>query len=591
MVGMMPSRACLANRPCFDEQVWFATYKSRQHGQFTSTEVGVEPDRSSLSWSWTVSLALVVAGIFFFFPLFLADRIPLLDPDEGLHASIAQEMVERGDWVVPRLMGKPFLDKPILYFWAEALSLRLFGMSEAAIRMPGLMFGLLGAMTTAAVAWRLFGRTAGMIAGLFYATTVFPLTLAQAAVHDIALVPWVNLALLLLWESEQVHSRRAALGSAAAAGAVLGLAVLTKGLVGVALVGITYGSYLVLSRRLTLASCFRGALTLVMAAVVASTWYVAVEQRSPGYLFYFFVERHLLGFTTATQRHGDAPWWYYLPVLFGGGMPWISYLPAAVRQAWATWRPRAGVGDKAAIACQRSGASAPGAAASEVTVPAILQSSSPQQAMRCDRPLLLVWCWLIGMTLFLSASHSKLMTYIWPAFPAIAILAAVLWSDLLEGRLVKSTRRWMTWTVCGSCLLGPVVIPLIPLIIQRRFAIQFSPALWTVVLLTSMATLTPIWFWMTGRLRATLASAMLAMAAQFVVIVTAIIPQVAPQYSARDLAKYFNHLGQCPTHIVVVDGRIGSLIFYLDPKLRAEVREGANHGFWSHRSVADRQSR
>ena len=139
----------------------------------------MEPDRSDLSWSWAGSLALVVAGIFFFYPLFRADHIPLLDPDEGLHASIAQEMVERGDWVVPRLLGKPFLDKPILYFWAEALSLQVFGMSEAATRMPGLMFGLLGAITTAAVAWRLFGRTAGMIAGLFYATTIFPLALAQ----------------------------------------------------------------------------------------------------------------------------------------------------------------------------------------------------------------------------------------------------------------------------------------------------------------------------------------------------------------------------------------------------------------------------
>ena len=67
-----------------------------------------------------------------------------MDPDEGLHASIAQEMADGGDWLVPRLMGKPFLDKPILYFWAEAASLRLFGMSEAAVRLPGLLFGLLG---------------------------------------------------------------------------------------------------------------------------------------------------------------------------------------------------------------------------------------------------------------------------------------------------------------------------------------------------------------------------------------------------------------------------------------------------------------
>ncbi len=59
--------------------------------------------------------AILLAVIMFVFPL--AIRFPLLDPDEGLHASIAQEMVERGDWITPRLFGEPFLDKPVLYFW------------------------------------------------------------------------------------------------------------------------------------------------------------------------------------------------------------------------------------------------------------------------------------------------------------------------------------------------------------------------------------------------------------------------------------------------------------------------------------------
>ena len=121
---------------------------------------------------------------------------PLLDPDEGLHASIAQEMVERGNWITPHFLGRPFLDKPILYFWVQAASLRLFGFNEAAVRLPGLMFGLLGAATTGLLAWRMFGRTTGWIAGIFYATTILPTALAQAASHDVALVPWVNLAIL-----------------------------------------------------------------------------------------------------------------------------------------------------------------------------------------------------------------------------------------------------------------------------------------------------------------------------------------------------------------------------------------------------------
>src|SRR5437867_4012987 len=72
---------------------------------------------------------------------------PLFDPDEGLHAAIAQEMVRTGDYVTPRFLGEPFLDKPILFFWAEAVSLRIFGMNEAAVRIPPLIFGLLGMLS------------------------------------------------------------------------------------------------------------------------------------------------------------------------------------------------------------------------------------------------------------------------------------------------------------------------------------------------------------------------------------------------------------------------------------------------------------
>src|SRR5512144_1652357 len=83
-----------------------------------------------------MALVLVVAP--------LVVNAPLLDPDEGLHAAIAQEMVLRHDYVTPTFLGEPFLDKPILFFWTEALSLQLVGMTEAAVRLPPVVFGLLG---------------------------------------------------------------------------------------------------------------------------------------------------------------------------------------------------------------------------------------------------------------------------------------------------------------------------------------------------------------------------------------------------------------------------------------------------------------
>ena len=96
----------------------------------------------------------------------------------------------------------------------------------------------------------MLGRRIGLIAGLFYATMFLPVALVQLPTHDVALVAWVNLALFCFWESDWGGSPQRAWAWTVAAGAVLGLAVLTKGLAGVALAGISYGGYLIVSRRL-----------------------------------------------------------------------------------------------------------------------------------------------------------------------------------------------------------------------------------------------------------------------------------------------------------------------------------------------------
>ena len=224
-------------------------------------------------------LATAVAVVVFLLPL--AVKFPLIDPDEGLHASIAQEMVERGDWLVPHHLGHPFLDKPVLYFWCQALSLKCFGTNEFAVRLPGLLCGLFGFVTTGIVAARMFGRTAGLVSAIFYGTMILPVALAQAAAHDVLLVPCVNLAILLFWEGDRARSWQASTGFAAAIGIILGIAILAKGLSGVALVGVAYGSYLLVARRLSLPACYRGAAALCIAAAIASIWYLAVEGAIP----------------------------------------------------------------------------------------------------------------------------------------------------------------------------------------------------------------------------------------------------------------------------------------------------------------------
>lgn len=486
----------------------------------------------SNGWRAAPLVGIALGLTVFVYPLALP--IPLFDPDEGQHAAIAQEMVERGDWIVPRLLGEPFLDKPILYFWAQALSLRWFGMSEAAVRLPGLLFALLGAITTAILGARLLGRPVGWVAGLCYGTMILPMAMAQAPMHDVALVPWVNLSLLLFWQSHQVATRRARVACTLGIGLLLGLAILTKGLAGVALIGLAYGGFLLATRQLSMAACLRGAAALAIAVLIAALWYLPVEFRNPGYLKYYLFERHVLGFATSTQKHGDNPWWYYLPILVVGGLPWIAYLPALAVDA----RDRR-------------------------------RESPLPNGEETRGAMVLLWCWLLCGTLFLSVSHSKLVTYVWPIFPAVAILAAVVWVRACENALSHSARRLVGATVWLSCLTGPVVLPAAMAVLCKRLAIDFSCWTWMAGIVAALTAVLPLGLWHVGRWRPALFAILISLAIQFVLVMTLVMPRVADRASAQCLAEYFNQQDQLPNRILVADERIGSLVFYLTPALRA----------------------
>lgn len=463
-----------------------------------------------------VALALVVAP--------LAASAPLFDPDEGLHAAIAQEMVRRGDLVTPTFLGEPFLDKPILFFWAEAASLEVFGDRELAIRVPPLMFGLLGMLAVALLGRGIFGTASGLAAGIAYATMILPLGVSQVAVHDIGVVPFMCVACWCLYSATtpgdaSAFSRRI-LWLGLAAGAALGLSILTKGLVGCVFAGI-FAACLAVRRPAALPQLI--AILIVagfVAVLVAAPWYVAMERAHPGYLHYYFVERHLRGYLTATQRHAGRPWWYYAPIVLGGALPWTGYLAYAI------------------------------------------------PAVRGDSLRTVIWGWFALGLVFLSIGESKLATYALPVFPALALLAG----DVIVRGTRSSVRPARTFSAAFA--LHAIVLAALPAagLIALRFKFGAShPAVWPFVAAACAVTLYAVTragrstaahgflSWMSGAALASLAGTMM------------VLPLAASWMSSRDLAAALNAAAHLPPRVSVVDERIGSLVFYLSPALRAEA--------------------
>lgn len=453
----------------------------------------------------------LVAAVLFVVPLMVS--APLLDPDEGLHAAIAQEMVHQRDYVTPTFLAEPFLDKPILFFWTEACSLRAFGMTEAAVRLPPLVFGALGMLSVALLGIALFGLTVGLVAGIVYGTMLLPVAISNVAVHDVALVPFMCGAAWCVWRASD-SPRAWAWG--VPAGVWLGLSVLTKGLAGAVFVGIF--AVAVAAVRKPALSRLAIALTTAtaIAFALAAPWYVAMERAHPGYLHYYFIERHLRGYLTATQRHGGRPWWYYLPIVVGGALPWTGYLVSALGHV-------------------RSDA---------------------------KRPITwIVWLWFALGFVFLSVGESKLVTYVLPIFPALALVVAE--------EIVSFGRSRSAGTTLVVTLAALPVITVILLRVALHATIGLAwivPVVATAIVLLLARSVTRVSSFEAG----VTGDATIALVA-IVAVLAAPLPRAAAYLTSRDLAQFLNARPHLPSRVSVFDERIGSLVFYLSPALRAEA--------------------
>ncbi|MBS0388361.1 MAG: glycosyltransferase family 39 protein, partial [Proteobacteria bacterium] len=333
---------------------------------------------------WIV--ALLGAMALWFLPL---QTYQLFNPDEGRYAEIPREMVASGDWVTPRLDGLKYFEKPPLQYWTTAVAYQLWGEHEWTARLWVALSGFLGLLLTVWIGTRLYGPLTGALAALVQAGAMLYLVLSRISTLDMGLTVTLQLALtgLLLLVAPGGGGARAP----ARAGALLlalgvALAFLSKGLVGILIPGAVAAAYMLLRRDWSLLWRARPWWTLAALALIAAPWIWLVERRNPGFAQFFFVHEHFERFLTRVH-HRYQPDWYFIPVLLGGFMPWTPLLPAIVRRSWRDIR----AGDAATL---------------------------------------LLATWVIFNFAFFSFSQSKLIPYILPLFPALALLAGRTFADL-----------------------------------------------------------------------------------------------------------------------------------------------------------------
>jgi 4-amino-4-deoxy-L-arabinose transferase-like glycosyltransferase len=355
------------------------------------------------SWVGLAALALAFALAWFA----TLDYRKLVRADEGRYAEIAREMVASGDWVTPRYNGVKYFDKPPLQYWMTSVAFAVFGENEWTARLWTGLTGFAGVLLVGWTAFRLYGARVGVLAAAILASSPLWVLAGHYNSLDMSVAFFLAAALcFFLLAQREGASSRASHASMLGCWASMGLAVLSKGLIGVVLPGLVLAVYLALVRDWTMISRLRIAEGIVILTAIVSPWFVAVMWRNPEFASFFFVHEHLGRFTSVEGHNRYQPWWYFFVLLALGLLPWTLALP---RVAAALWR-------------------APWPAATP-----------------SDRAGPVLCCWAVLIFAFFTLSRSKLPGYILPVLPALAILAA---------RELASSARLARTVVFATVVMG-----------------------------------------------------------------------------------------------------------------------------------------
>jgi len=427
--------------------------------------------------------------------------VPLFDLDEALYVTASRQMVLSGDIVTPRLNSRPlkrpneqvapFFEKPILVYWACAASMRAFGMSEGAARLPVALAALLttGMVGFAGVRW--FGRRAGLLAAAVYATAPMTLLDARQMTTDGLLVLWFTLALLTFYELHLHHSLRREFLTYAlfpwrlsripllltlVFWLACALAVMTKGAVGLLIPFMVISAYLLFQRFAALGSWgageglrfriygkvnsltqwaaglkqLRPLLGLLIVVMLTAPWHLAIwrtkDRDADGRTWTqeYIVRQHIGRFKGVDTVH-NAPLPSYVVYFLFGFFPWACFAPASFRRTLphlsATAPPHRPGRKALALRLQSS--------APETLVAEGLSAHESHVVATSD--FLRVWFWTIF--LFFTIGAAKLPTYIVPCYPAAALLTG-LWLD----RVLRTPQKALKGGALAATIIGGVLV-------------------------------------------------------------------------------------------------------------------------------------
>jgi len=384
-----------------------------------------EPSQAPAQTRWKLAArigwaALIVATLYVCYFSHLG-TLGFIGPDEPRYAWVAREMVESHDWVTPRLYGKPWFEKPVLYYWGAALCFELFGVNEAAARLPSALSALLATLSLAWLAWRVYGGETARWLLVLLPTTVGMIGFSHAATMDMPFTGMLTVALVAAAvvlgfarpaaESPSSPDQTATVkgllatpwSALIAFGVFLGAAVLAKGPAAIVLCGGAVLLWALFTRGWRDAFRLLHPVAIAAFCVTALPWYILCARRNPDFFRVFIIEHNFQRYLTPEFRHIQ-PFWFYVPILIVAASPWVPLVFARAR----------------------------------VRFEEHLRNKPARPVAK------FLWSWVLFVTLFFSLSKSKLPGYILPAVPSVIMGVALSLARALQ------SERFSRWIAVGS---------------------------------------------------------------------------------------------------------------------------------------------
>ncbi len=340
-------------------------------------------------------------------------------PVEPRYAEIVRVMFTKGEWIVPTVNGAVYTDKPIIFFWLALIASKMAGaVSEWTVRLPAALGAIGFILSTYLFGRDFFNARVGLIAAVILATSLRVIWEARWAHVDMVFCCWFTFSIYFAARTFLAKSRTYEI---LLAYAFMGLAVLTKGLIGVVLPGLLWGSFMLVRRDWRMIGAAKLHLGIAILLLVTVPWFFLVQLATGGHWLREFIYLHHLQRYIAGAGHRQ-PIYYYLTTLPADFLPWTIFAIAPLIGHW------------------------------------------PYRKALKDVVNQLCLCWFLAIFVFFTLSSTKRDLYLLPLLPALAFLVACHIDSrmtMTDDGADRPLCRWLTGSYFALLALGAVLVPVV----------------------------------------------------------------------------------------------------------------------------------